>query len=90
MPKYRQKQAMDNLQTNYRQTIDRGRQTMSAWLDSLVNNKQTPAERQAKYRLAREFGANQSWASAMRDWRWAKIFRFYGKEVMTRREMWSD
>ena len=63
---------------------------MSAWLDSLINYKQTPAERQAKYRLARSMGANSSWAASMRDWRWAKIYRFFGKEVMTRREMWSD
>lgn len=63
---------------------------MSAWLDSLVNNGQTSAERQAKYRLARSLGANPSWAASMRDWHWAKIGRFFGKEVMTRREMWSD
>ena len=63
---------------------------MSAWLDSLVNYKQTPAERKAKYNYARSLGANSSWAASMRDWHWAKIGRFYGKEVMTRREMWTD
>ena len=42
---------------------------------------QTPEQRKAKYKLARELGANQSWASAIRDWRSAKIFRWAGLPV---------
>lgn len=54
---------------------------MGTWRDNLVNVKQTPEERRNKYKLAREFGADPSWAARMRDFHSPKIFRWAGKPV---------
>ncbi len=42
---------------------------------------QTPEQRKAKYKLARELGAKASLAERMRDWRSAKLFRWAGLPV---------
>ena len=60
---------------------------MSQWLDGLVNNKQLPAERRAKYKLARQLGASRAWALRMRDWHWPKIYRAFGLPAQNRREV---
>jgi len=44
----------------------------------LVNYSQTPEERSQKYWLARSCGANSYTAKRMRDWRIAKIERYFG------------
>jgi len=44
----------------------------------LVNYHQTAEERRGKYWLAVSCGANNSWATRMRDWHLSKIERFFG------------
>lgn len=50
----------------------------SEWRRHLVNYRQEPEERRAKYLLCRSLGSNAAWAQRMRDWRWDKISRKHG------------
>lgn len=50
----------------------------SHWAKGLVNLNQTPEQRKAKYRRARELGATVAWAMRMRDWHMPKIERALG------------
>ncbi|MBA7570237.1 hypothetical protein ES708_11985 [subsurface metagenome] len=52
----------------------------SDWHKNLVNLYQSAEERQAKYRLCRQHGANSYTAFRYRDWGWQKIARRYGFE----------
>ncbi len=47
----------------------------------LVNQGQTAEERREKYWLVRSCGGTSYDAMRMRDWRLAKIERFFGKEL---------
>uniref|UniRef100_A0A6M3K4M0 Uncharacterized protein n=1 Tax=viral metagenome TaxID=1070528 RepID=A0A6M3K4M0_9ZZZZ len=62
---------------------------MSYWLDTRVNNMQSKAERKSKYALIRQFGGTTIQAKRFRDCHWAKIFRLFGLEVKTRKDMWD-
>jgi len=49
----------------------------------LVNLWQTSEQRRFKYAICLTFGANDSWARRMRDWRLIKIARRYGFQTTT-------
>lgn len=51
---------------------------MTNYTSALVNLWQSAQERQDKYEFIRALDANPSNARRMRDWRWSKIFRFFG------------
>jgi len=52
------------------------------WHKGLVNYHQTSEERQGKYRLCRDLGANSYHAQSMRDWRLSKIERFFNSDAL--------
>lgn len=52
----------------------------------LVNLTQTKEDRHAKYWLAKSLGANTSWAEKMRDWRLAKLERFFNLQTSNKQQ----
>lgn len=60
----------------------------SDWIKSLVNYSQSSEERRAKYDFVSTLSEGSGTPNRMRDWRWSKIFRYFGliSEPLTKAE----